>query len=61
MRRNDKWSDNWLEIPNVYEASINNYFVLRMKTKRPMRSAEYVDDRHVSQRSRCQLTLFCTL
>ena len=43
----DIWSDNWLEIPDFYQANIYDYFVLGMKTKRPMRSAVYVDDRHV--------------
>ena len=37
----DTWSDNWLEIPDFYQANIYDYFVLRMKTKRPMRSASF--------------------
>ncbi|XP_045163375.2 uncharacterized protein LOC123527777 [Mercenaria mercenaria] len=41
------WSNDLMEFPNFSDGDIYNYFVLKMKTKKQLRSKVYYADRHV--------------
>jgi hypothetical protein len=41
------WTEVLMEVPNISDADIYNYFVLKMQIKKPLRAKTYVEDRHV--------------